>query len=272
MRKYRLFVPMWVCLVCLIPFQTRAVAVHDQGTWETTLLARDLDGNTSTIEAYYDTLVGVTWLADANLAASISFGVTGISSEGSMDWNTTQEWLSAMNTYGGTGYLGFSNWQLPPVSRIDGTDFGMTTTFSVDGTTDNGYNLSAPGSLYEGSIASALAHMYHNTLGNLSLYDLNGQLSGCNTASPFCLTNTGPFDNISQFFWSIDDYYYVPQINSWQFNFYAGRQDYLNRGLTAAAWAVHPGDIGSPVPIPATAWLFGSGLLGLIGIARRKRA
>ena len=28
----------------------------------------------------------------------------------------------------------------------------------------------------------------------------------------------------------------------------------------------------SPVPIPAAAWLFGSGLLGLIGIARRKRA
>lgn len=28
----------------------------------------------------------------------------------------------------------------------------------------------------------------------------------------------------------------------------------------------------SPVPIPAAAWLFGSGLLGLIGIARRKKA
>jgi hypothetical protein len=28
----------------------------------------------------------------------------------------------------------------------------------------------------------------------------------------------------------------------------------------------------SPVPIPASVWLFGSGLLGLIGIARRKKA
>ncbi len=28
----------------------------------------------------------------------------------------------------------------------------------------------------------------------------------------------------------------------------------------------------SPVPVPAAAWLFGSGLLGLIGIARRKQA
>ncbi len=28
----------------------------------------------------------------------------------------------------------------------------------------------------------------------------------------------------------------------------------------------------SPVPLPAAAWLFGSGLLGLMGVARRKKA
>ena len=27
----------------------------------------------------------------------------------------------------------------------------------------------------------------------------------------------------------------------------------------------------APVPIPAAAWLFGSGLLGLVGMARRKK-
>ena len=34
-------------------------------------------------------------------------------------------------------------------------------------------------------------------------------------------------------------------------------------------WAVHAGDI-HPIPVPAAAWLFGTGLLGLIGVARRK--
>lgn len=29
---------------------------------------------------------------------------------------------------------------------------------------------------------------------------------------------------------------------------------------------------GSPIPIPAALWLFGSGLLGLVGVARRKKA
>ncbi len=28
----------------------------------------------------------------------------------------------------------------------------------------------------------------------------------------------------------------------------------------------------APVPVPAAAWLFGSGLLGLVGVARRKKA
>lgn len=36
------------------------------------------------------------------------------------------------------------------------------------------------------------------------------------------------------------------------------------------AWAVYSGDV-SPVPVPAAVWLFGSGLVGLAGLARRKR-
>jgi hypothetical protein len=39
--------------------------------------------------------------------------------------------------------------------------------------------------------------------------------------------------------------------------------DFQNMGFTAEA---------SVVPVPAAAWLFGSGLLGLVGIARRRRA
>lgn len=38
---------------------------------------------------------------------------------------------------------------------------------------------------------------------------------------------------------------------------------------TYYAWAVHDGDVAA-VPIPATAWLFGSGLLVFVGAARRK--
>ena len=37
------------------------------------------------------------------------------------------------------------------------------------------------------------------------------------------------------------------------------------------AWAVQSGDI-SAVPVPAAVWLFGSGLIGLAGFDRRKKA
>ena len=40
-----------------------AVPVSGQGTWEMTLLARDLDGNVATVEAWYDTLLDITRLA-----------------------------------------------------------------------------------------------------------------------------------------------------------------------------------------------------------------
>ena len=41
-----------------------------------------------------------------------------------------------------------------------------------------------------------------------------------------------------------------------------------DEGTGPHGWAVRAGD----VPVPAAVWLFGSGLLGLIGIARRKKA
>ncbi len=46
----------------------------------------------------YDTDLNVTWLADANLAMSNTFGVSGIDSNGHMTWFTAQNWISAMNT------------------------------------------------------------------------------------------------------------------------------------------------------------------------------
>ena len=41
---------------------------------------------------------------------------------------------------------------------------------------------------------------------------------------------------------------------------------------TDAALLLNYDFITTPVPVPAAAWLFGSGLLGLIGFARRKKA
>ena len=44
------------------------------------------------------------------------------------------------------------------------------------------------------------------------------------------------------------------------------------QGDVVAMFAEGEIDVVSPIPIPAAAWLFGSGLLGMVGIARRKKA
>ena len=41
---------------------------------------------------------GLTWTANANLAATETFGVGGINVDGTMTWDKAVEWISAMNT------------------------------------------------------------------------------------------------------------------------------------------------------------------------------
>ena len=81
----------------------------------------------------------------------------------------------------------------------------------------------------------------------------------------------GPFSNIqSNLYWSSTESS-TSTSSSWIFRFSFGDQRTFNKDSDLAAWAVRDGDIGV-VPIPAPVWLFSSGLIGLIGIARRKNA
>jgi len=79
-----------------------AVAVSGQGTWGATLLPRDLDGDLSTVEAYYDTVLDITWLGDANYARTL--GLIQI-----MNWTTANSWAAGLNPYGS----GITGWRLP---------------------------------------------------------------------------------------------------------------------------------------------------------------
>jgi hypothetical protein len=62
----------------------------------------------------YDSDQGVCWLADANLAGNplvrFLLGVSGINSDGTMDYPTAVKWVAALNR---VKFLGHENWQLP---------------------------------------------------------------------------------------------------------------------------------------------------------------
>lgn len=82
----------------------------------------------------------------------------------------------------------------------------------------------------------------------------------------------GVFSNVEQFgYWSSTIYAPDPALGAWVFLFHTGQQGpagVSHEDLTLSPWAVHSGDVGA-IPIPAAVWLFGSGLIGLIGVARR---
>jgi hypothetical protein len=69
-------------------------------------------------EVVYDTNNQVYWLADANLAATQLFGISGIDPNGAMDYPTAKKWVAALNAQ---RYLGHTDWQLPATPLKDAT-------------------------------------------------------------------------------------------------------------------------------------------------------
>jgi len=223
------------------------------GTADAALVSR-LSG-----QAYYDTVADLTWLADANYAATS--GYAAANANGTMNWSTANAWAAQL-TVGGV-----SGWRLADTNPVNGTAFNYS--FTNNGSTDRARNVSRSGTAYAGSQGSELANLFYNVLGNVSDYNSSGVFDDGCTGS--CLTSTGPFSNVqSTFYWSATEY--APDIsNAWHFLMSNGIQNRTNKDSSFYGWAVQSGDV-SAVPVPAAVWLFGSGLLGLVGVARRKSA
>lgn len=114
----------------LLAGAAQAAGVPGQGTWETTLKGRDINGNlvnqlSPSAVFLYDTELKVTWLRDAN-------------QNGAMDWNTAVAW--ADNLVVGA----YDDWRLPSALNTDGS-----WPCEFDNCTD-----------------SQMGHLYYKTLGN----------------------------------------------------------------------------------------------------------
>jgi hypothetical protein len=104
-----------------------------------------------------------------------------------------------------------------------------------------------------------------NELGYMFYHNMGGNLfdnkTGNQTVDGVLLTD------VQSEYWSGTE----DGINAWFFVYDDGSLGVSDPNLRFRyGWAVRDGDVG-PVPIPAAVWLFGSGLLGLIAVARRKK-
>lgn len=206
--------------------------------------------------AVYDTDLNITWLANANLAGSNDFGVSGIGcgvgcedaplAAGYTGWFPAQSWIGAMNT---ANYLGYHDWRLPTTLYPDATcsDNNLYASYNCTG--------------------SEMGELFYNELGGVA----GTSITTTHNA------NYNLFQNVqSTAYWSGTDSTgtgtHFPQDNAFTFDFANGAQAlFSTESRYQYMWAVRPGDVAA-VPVPAAVWLFGSGLLGLIAVTRHRAA
>lgn len=226
------------------------------GSAHAALQGRDLNGSAGSFEAYYDTVLDITWLADANYAQT-----SGYDADGKMDWAGANAWAASLSfSDGGRVY---DNWRLPTVGPANGVSFNYS--FALNGSTDKGYNVSEQGTAYAGSRGSEMAHLFYNTLNNPGNYTPAGQSRGCytNGTSDTCLGNVGPFINLqSDAYWAATGY--APNDGqAWSFFMFDGRQIDGSVAFNRYALAVSSGDVAAVPEVQNYALMLAG--LGLIG-------
>lgn len=217
-----------------------------------------IDGGNGLI---YDNILDITWLTDANLALSNSFGITDMDINGYMSWDVAGDWINSMNT---NTYMGYDAWRMPTVTPVDGVSLNYEVTY--DGSSDKGFN--------NYSTSNELAHLFYSTLGN------NGQCLDISTAATGCIYNTdgwgldnsGPFTNMSEFRYWTDTEHTEQAWRAFDFSVGGGQTGTGAKDGAKQVWAVIDGDVASltAVPVPASIWLLFSGIIGLFAVSRRK--
>ena len=161
-------------------------------------------------------------------------------SGGTVDWWAGQALVHYLDTQ---NYGGSSQWALP--TQPD---------------QNYGYNITN----------SQLGELYYNELHATAYPASNFGILGTGTFSDTS-GSVGPFINAHTYvYWSGTEYASNPSI-AWYFSTSNGLQNLYYKSSQIYAWAVSPGQV-SAVPELGEVWLFGTGLLGLLGLKRRGHA
>ncbi|MEI7466279.1 MAG: PEP-CTERM sorting domain-containing protein [Burkholderiales bacterium] len=216
----------------------------------------------------YDTVMNITWLQDANYAKTSGYCVVPgncFSADGEMRWTQANTWANNLN-YGGYS----SGWRLARNSPVDGTPSGWNFSYSNDGSTDIGLNITSP--------FSELSHMYYVNLGLKGYQDADGTLRsdfgifGDGFPGSRLQADVGLVKNLqSNYYWSGTA---ITNDKAWYFDAVYGLQGQTmaySNGMFGEyyAWAVRDGDV-AVVPVPGSVALLAGGL-ALLGVVTRRR-
>ena len=165
-------------------------------------------------------------------------------------------------TYDFSGTCQAADWDCGPLGVLD------TSVDSVTGTLELG--LSEPGITQSWDSATVLTYSF--TFDNFTIDNTNSTLSNSLSGNvPFTTTSSSPFDAGDGFLLATYDL-----DTSIFLNISVGGVNLVQGSLTGCTGSCQALALGSwtrtsAVPVPAAVWLFGSGLVGLMGVARRKK-
>ncbi|MDE2401980.1 MAG: PEP-CTERM sorting domain-containing protein [Burkholderiales bacterium] len=238
-----------VALLAGFASSAQAEAISGQGTWETTLQARYFTNDHGHgPDAFYDKDLDITWLADANALAYDyrNYYANSPLTQGIAYYTEAQSWLGSLVEGGVSG------WRLPQVNNLGWTSCG--------GTPVCGSNVP--------SNSSELAHLFYTTLGDKD--NVNPITHEANQPG-FGLSNTGPFLNLQSGKY-LEELPRQIAPSVWSFDMAVGDQWDNAYTYPGHVFAVHDGDIGSPIPEPGTSLLLTFGLVGLTVMRRWSRS
>ncbi|MDD5367412.1 MAG: hypothetical protein PHR30_18920 [Gallionellaceae bacterium] len=240
------------------------------GAAQAALQGRDLNGSIDSFEAYYDTVLDITWLDgyyyNTNLSGT-GYDTGSNDADGKTTWTLATAWAANLSIVDSVNNITYDNWRLPAADPVNGSSYVFNSSLNFTGNYDSGFNITSPN--------NEMAHLFYVTLGNPGYKDTNGVLTGCYDASTSkCLDNTGPFKYLQA-----DGYWAEPQLGVdgmgvpyvFQFYFQVGSQISNPGSMSMRALAVSPGDIGIAAVPEADTWVMLLTGLGLVGAVTRRR-
>ncbi len=205
----------------------------------------------------YDTELDITWLSNTHITETLDVGGSyGTVIAGKMSWQDANTYINQMNIFEVNGYMGFNGWRLPSSLQPD-ANCSIQDNYGSWGTN---------------CIGSELGHLFYHDLGGVAGESILDDTNPDPDLALFDFRNRYSSDQYLTFWTSelipSSDPRFSP-IYAMRFGLWDSEQRPTHVNGPHDVWIVHDGDIGA-VPVPAALWLFSSGLIGLIFVAKRR--